>query len=255
MKEKTRVRRMFVLNGGSFLFDVGMMKFGRDLDKRQRIITPFFAFDTEEGWILYDTGWPPEIAPELEKWDRDPDITEAHSALRQLQNIKISPSDVAKVIVSHLHLDHAGGIQFFPEAQVYVQKDEFSYAHYPNSFQTHLYLRSTFDLPQIKWEILEGDQVIVPGLTVMLASGHTPGLQGLIAELPESGFYILASDSAYLKEAAEKGIPPGNAWNPVLAQYSVKRFKTLESVLGGRFFPGHDYHFYTNEVVFENPYL
>ncbi len=61
MRKKTRVRRLFVLDGGSFIYETGMMKFGMDMDKRQRICTPFYAFDTEEGWVLYDTGWSPSV--------------------------------------------------------------------------------------------------------------------------------------------------------------------------------------------------
>ena len=41
MKEKTRVKKMYILDGGSFLYDRGMMQLGMDLDKRQRIICPF----------------------------------------------------------------------------------------------------------------------------------------------------------------------------------------------------------------------
>jgi len=66
MKEKTKVKKMYILDSGSFLYGRGMMQLGMDLDKRQRIIVPFFEFDTEEGRVLYDTGFSPETIPRLD---------------------------------------------------------------------------------------------------------------------------------------------------------------------------------------------
>ena len=254
MKEKTKIKKMFILDGGSFLSEVGMMMFGRDLDKHQRVFTPFFAFDTEEGWILYDTGWPQEIVPVLETVGLQPRIAIENSAMGQLEKIGVAPSDVAKVIVSHLHVDHAGGLSCFPDAEVFVQKDEYAYAHHPNSFQAHVYVSSTFTMPHIKWRFLAGDEVIMPGLGVLLANGHSPGLQGLMVELPDSGFYLLGADSAYLCESIKEAIPPGNSWNPILAQYSIKRFKTLAAMLDAPYFSGHDYDFYTKDVKIGEAY-
>jgi len=85
MKKKTKVRRMFVLNGGSFIYETGMMKFGMDMDKRQRICTPFYAFDTEEGWVLYDTGWSPSVLPLLVQLGMAPEIGEENNAVNQLK--------------------------------------------------------------------------------------------------------------------------------------------------------------------------
>jgi len=115
--------------------------------------------------------------------------------------------------------------------------------------------RPPFNMPHIKWSLLEGDEVILPGLGVMLANGHTPGLQGLIVDLPKSGFYLLGADSAYLTENIAENLPPGSSWNPILAQYSVKRFKTLAAMLGARYFPGHDYDFFTKEVKIAEIYI
>ena len=248
MREKTKVKRMFVLDGGTFLYETAMMVFGKNGEKHQRIFTPFYAFDTEEGWILYDTGWPPEAVPLLADLGLDPRIGDGNNAPAQLGRIGVRPSEVTKIVLSHLHVDHAGGLQYFPEAQVYVQKDELAYALYPNSFQALAYARETFAIPDIKWQVMEGDGVILTGITAILANGHTPGLQGLVVELPESGFILLCADACYLRENLEHSIPPGNAWNAVLAQYALKRYQALQSLLGARLYPGHDLDFFTKEI-------
>jgi glyoxylase-like metal-dependent hydrolase (beta-lactamase superfamily II) len=254
MRDKTKVKRMFVLDGGSFLYETAMMVFGKVGEMHQRVFTPIYAFETDEGWVLYDTGWPPEAIPMLVDLGMDPKIGEENNAIGQLNKIGVSPSDVTKIILSHLHVDHAGGLQYFPDAQVYVQKDELAYALYPNSFQALPYLRETFAIPDIKWEIMEGDDVVLPGLTAILASGHTPGLQGLVVELPEGGFILLCADACYLRENLEQNLPPGNVWNPVLAQYALKRYQALQAILGARLFPGHEYDFFRKEIEIAKAY-
>jgi glyoxylase-like metal-dependent hydrolase (beta-lactamase superfamily II) len=116
------------------------------------------------------------------------------------------------------------------------------------------YFRETFAIPDIKWEIMEGDGVILPGLTTILANGHTPGLQGLVVELPKSGFILLCADACYLRENYEQDLPPGNVWNPVLAQYALKRYKAIQALLGARFFPGHELDFFTKEIDITQPF-
>ena len=255
MREKTQVKRMFVLDGGSFRYETAMMVFGKvHGETYTRAFSPIYAFETEEGWVLYDTGWPPEAIPMLVELGMDPKIGDENCVVEQLKKIGVAPSDVTKIIMSHLHVDHAGGLPFFPDAQVYVQKDELAYALYPNSFQALAYFQETFTNPDIKWEVLAGDSVILPGLTTILAHGHTPGLQGLVVELPQSGFILLCADACYLRENYELDLPPGNVWNPVLAQQALKRYKALQALLGARFFPGHEYDFFTKEIDITQPF-
>ncbi len=111
MREKTRVRRMFVLDGGSFLYETGMMVFGKVGETHQRVFTPIYAFETEEGWVLYDTGWPPEAIPMLVDLGMDPKIGDENSAVGQLKKIGVEPSEVTKIILSHLHHEY----DFFTE--------------------------------------------------------------------------------------------------------------------------------------------
>ncbi len=254
MREKTKVRSMYVLDGGSFKYDKGMMTFGRDLDKRIPVFVPFYAFDTEEGWFLYDTGWPPEAPAILDSMGWEPEITEENTTAAQLAKIGVDPADVAGIILSHMHADHVGGLREFPDSELYVQKDEYAHAYHPSSFNALAYLPFLFDLPEAKWNLLEGDGEIIPGLTVFLANGHTPGLQSLVVELPETGFYVLSADAAYLRENINDNLPPGSCWDPVTSQYSVTRLKALAKLLDAQHWPGHDHEFFTQDVKLLSEY-
>ena len=200
MSEKTKVKRMFVLNGGSFLYESSFMTYSSGIGRKERIIVPFYAFDTEEGWILYDTGLPITAVELFTSLKMEPIVNKENLAPQQLAKIDVLPGSVAKIVISHLHIDHAGGFVHFPDAEVYVQKDEYAYAFHPNSFQRYEYQQETFDLPGIKWNFLEGDEVLISGMTAILANGHTPGLQGLVIELPAKQFFILGSDAIYLQK-------------------------------------------------------
>ena len=50
--------------------------------------------------------------------------TSEQALTHQLSLCGISPSQVDTVVLSHLHLDHAGGAHFFPRAKIYVQQEE-----------------------------------------------------------------------------------------------------------------------------------
>src|SRR5947209_434248 len=44
-----------------------------------------------------------------------------------LAKIGLSPGDITDIIISHMHWDHADGIDLFPNAKVWIQKDEYTY--------------------------------------------------------------------------------------------------------------------------------
>jgi len=243
MKKRTTgtvVEKMFLLDGGSVELDKSSMTFGHDAGQKVRVPSPVYLFKTKQGYVLFDTGWWPQAVPLLDGLGLKPAITPAQSLPRLLEQAELEPDQIGKVILSHLHVDHAGGVQFLPKAEFIVQKDEYSYAFHPHAFSQLAYIQPAFDFPSYKWTLIDGDQVLMPGLTVVLANGHTPGLQALIVDLPETGVVILASDCCYLGQNLDQEIIPGIVWDPTRALHSIKKLKTLAHLLDGVVFPNHD---------------
>lgn len=245
---RTVVQELHILDGGSIDLDRSNMMSGHDMGQRVRVPTPVYLLKTEEGYVLFDTGWWPQAVPILASMGLNPDIDDSRSLPKLLESVGLRPHDIRKVILSHLHADHAGGVQFLPDAEFIVQKDEYSYAFHPHSFSQLAYIAPAIDFPSFKWTLIDGDQVLMPGLAVVLANGHTPGLQALVVDLPETGIVILSSDCCYLGRNIEEEVIPGIVWDPTRALHSIKKLKTLAGLLGGVVFPNHDIDFWNSTL-------
>jgi N-acyl homoserine lactone hydrolase len=91
---------------------------------------PAFLIETDRGYMMFDTGchpvamlpdgrWPEEFQKQC-PWDGDETKTPMHI----LKQMGIKPSDIKTIIISHMHNDHAGCIEFFPKAHYIVAKEE-----------------------------------------------------------------------------------------------------------------------------------
>ena len=123
------------------------------------------------------------------------------------------PEDIAMVISSHLHFDHAGGNTTrggdgvirptFPNARYVMQRGELEYARHTNERTAASYFPHNFEpvAASGQLELIDGDREIIAGIHSVLTPGHTPYHQGLLVESNgELAFYIadLAPTSAHL---------------------------------------------------------
>jgi glyoxylase-like metal-dependent hydrolase (beta-lactamase superfamily II) len=102
------------------------------------------------------------------------------------------PEDIALVINTHLHFDHAGGntwrapsgevLPTFPKARYVVQAGEFAYATHTNERTAASYFPPNWDaiVGQGRFELIEGDREIVSGISVRRTPGHTPHHQSVL---------------------------------------------------------------------------
>ncbi len=189
--------------------------------------------------ILVDTGY-----DNIEAASRGRPIRmDPVAALRPLD---LRPEDVAQVIVTHLHYDHAGGLHLFPNAHLHLQAAEMAYATGPCMCHDRLRMPFTADhvceavrrLYSGKLTFHDGDAEIADGVTVHRIGGHSRGLQAVRVRT-ESGFLVLASDAAHYYE---------NLWGrkpfPIVVdlQDMLDGFNTLQRLASdpNLIVPGHD---------------
>lgn len=120
-----------------------------------------------------------------------------------LQQLGVSNSDIAVVINTHLHFDHAGGNTWlnpdgevelsFPKARYVVKKGEYDYAMHPNERTAASYFERNY-LPVVRshqFEFVVREKEIVKGIRVVPTPGHTPFHQSVLIESAgERAFYL-----------------------------------------------------------------
>jgi len=111
-----------------------------------------------------------------------------------LLDVGVRPDDVALVINSHLHFDHAGGNTVletdgrlraaFANARYVVQAGEFAYASHTNERTAGSYFPHNFaPLAEAgRFDFIEGEREIVAGIRSLPTPGHTPFHQSLLLE-------------------------------------------------------------------------
>ena len=198
-----------------------------------------WVVSNDERTILVDTGF--DGAEGARRGRRV--ICEPSAALAA---VGIAPEGVETAVVTHLHYDHAGGIDQFPNARLHLQEAEMVYATGP--CMGHAVLRKPFTAEHVcrmvrrayagKVVFHDGDAEIAPGVSVHKIGGHSRGLQAVRVET-EQGPLVLASDAAHYYENYE-------ARNPfplvVDVEDMLKGYDALTRLAGGRglVIPGHD---------------
>ncbi|MCA9673902.1 MAG: MBL fold metallo-hydrolase, partial [Myxococcales bacterium] len=92
-----------------------------------------------DGLVLVDTGFgtrdvaDPTRVPAAFRALTRPVLDPAQCAAAQLPRLGYAVEDVRHVVVTHLDLDHAGGLGDFPAATVHVHRDEHAAALHPGT--------------------------------------------------------------------------------------------------------------------------
>lgn len=147
--------------------------------------------------ILVDTGFGEVAAQERNrKLTIDP--------IEALRRFGVDPGEIEDVVITHLHYDHAGNLDGFPNARFHVQDREVAYA--TGRCMCHRALRHPFSVTDVtalvrhvyggRVTFHDGDDELAPGISLHLIGGHSNGLQVVRVETAR-GPIVLASDAAH----------------------------------------------------------
>lgn len=224
--------------------------------EKRRSVFSWYLVEHPEGLALFDTGVSYDLvqkpgeygqfgAPFLEEFCASVELTAAETPPNQLADVGVSPDEIDYVVLSHLHVDHAGNLGAFPDAEFVVQRRELEYAWWPYGVQRRFYLDGDFGvLRSPEYDVLDVDgdyDVFGDGSVVCLATaGHTPGHQSLRVELEGAGTVILGGDIAHLQRGYEEELLAPFDWNEQRAIESIRDVRRLADRANASVYLTHD---------------
>jgi len=164
-----------------------------------------------------------------------------------LKPLGLKPEDITDVIISHMHWDHADGMDLFPNARIWIQKDELQYyaGEAWQSKDTHGGIDADDVLTLVKLNMqgrvgmVDGDaKEILPGITCYTGGRHTYASQ-YVGVSTAAGTVVLASDNMYLYENLEKHVSIAETLDAASNLRAQDRMKQIASS-PGLIIPGHD---------------
>jgi glyoxylase-like metal-dependent hydrolase (beta-lactamase superfamily II) len=222
-------------------FPVAELVAGADLSRKLDIAMMIWLIRGNGHNILVDSGF------YNERFFRNWKVNDFTKPSDTLARVGLKPEDITDVIITHMHWDHADGVDLFPNARVWIQKDELEY-HAGEAWQS----KETSDgidaddvltlvklNTQGKVGLMNGDaHQILAGITCYTGGKHTFQSQYVGVETA-FGTVILASDNMYLYENLEKQRPIAATIDMASNARAQARMKELASK-PDLIIPGHN---------------
>jgi len=204
--------------------------------------------------ILFDTACHPDAMKD--RWDKGNMLRTPYTVREEellpntLRQLGYGPDDVTHVVLSHLHEDHAGCLEMFTKARIYVNDEELmkTLRLYALNGDMGGYIRNDIKAwleAPLHWMPVEAEvetMELVEGVTILnFGPGHTFGMMGLLVSLIRSGDFILASDA--INTARNLGPPilyPGLAYDTRGYHRTVVGIARLAERRRAKIIFGHD---------------
>jgi len=221
-------------------FPVHELVAGADTTRTVDIAMMFWVLEgPDRRHVLVDAGFYRQKF--VDDW-KPADYRRPSDAVRELG---IAADSVTDVIISHIHWDHLDGADLFPNARIWIQREE--YAHYVGDRGEPLDAAiDTVDAAMLaelhragRVELVDGDaKEILPGITAYTGGKHTFASQ-YVGVRTAKGTVVVASDNCYLYENLDKHVPIAQTLDAKSNLAAQDRMKRLASKLRW-IVPGHD---------------
>lgn len=240
--------------GASEPYALYAIKYAQNMSKRSSI---FLGGDANDGpmsfdyfvWlavgngrkILIDTGFNKAVADRRGRnWLCCP--SEAVSM------VGLSAAEITDVVITHLHFDHAGNLDKFPNAVFHIQDKEMQLATSRHMCICHPTFAVSFEVEDVVTMVRhlfsrrlvfhDGDSEIGPGVRLLHMPGHTPGMQ-VVEVATERGPVLLISDASHFYANMNEGRPffMYHSIEDVFASY--RRIRAM-ATSPDHIVPGHD---------------
>ncbi|CAN5481768.1 MBL fold metallo-hydrolase [soil metagenome] len=176
-----------------------------------RMVAHCLLVERDEGLLLVDTGFGTEDLADPRRLGRPfraamrPLLLPEETAVAQLAALGFAPEDVIDIALTHLDLDHAGGLGDFPRARVHVHETELAAARDPHGMEHGRYLSVqwadarfvTHRTAGDEWLGFESVTVLDDDVLLVPLHGHSRGHAGVAVRRGDGGWLLHAGDAYF----------------------------------------------------------
>jgi N-acyl homoserine lactone hydrolase len=230
--------RVEMFNVGWISSSAAVWRQGEDADRRIRFPVPSFLIETESERILVDTGLHPAGAESPEAFYGRPEAGAFDLELEQPITELLDVSTITRIVLTHLHFDHAGALTLLPPSiPIVLQRREWAAGHDAGAVRRNFFYPRDYAIDDRTLVFVDGDHDLLGdgSIELLLTPGHTPGHQSVRV----GDGLIIGADVAHFASTFEDHRFPAFADDfPAQAQ-SADRLGRLRDV-GVTVLPGHD---------------
>jgi N-acyl homoserine lactone hydrolase len=171
-----------MLDVGSFTSAAGIWRRGDEMDRQVRFPIPAYVIETAEERILVDTGLQPAAAEDAARHYGSDALGMFELELDASVGERIDLSTITKVVMTHLHFDHAGGLALLPASvPIIIQRREWVAGHDAAAVKKNFFLPADYRTVDEQIVLVDGDHDLLGdgSIQLLLTPGHTPGHQSV----------------------------------------------------------------------------
>lgn len=241
--------KIYPINQGTRIMDIHDVVYRQPVGKEVPFAYGAFLLqDENKKYIMVDSG-APSLSEIKEKGYplRTPD--EDINMAEKVRELGVDPLDVSMIIYTHLHWDHAWNVEDFPNAVLIAQAKEMDAAIHPMKIGRKSYgFMEESNGPDwvhaiMRFQTVNGDTEILPGIRVITTPGHTSGSQSVLVTT-QKGVYMLPGDWIMSGLNLEMELPTGSTPDVAAWYATLEKVKKLD--LAG-ILPCHDPKTYTEK--------
>jgi len=231
--------KVAALDAGWVSGSAAIWRQGSDPEERLRFPVPAYVVETESERILIDTGLHPGACIDgASHYGGSPTMSLFSLELDRPVAEQVDPATITRIVLTHLHYDHAGGLSLLPSSiPIVVQRREWEAGRDSAAIERNFFQPRDYVDDEREVILVDGDHDLLGdgSIELLLTPGHTPGHQSV--RIGEE--LIIGADVTHFASSLDDHRFPSFGDDHAEQRRSAERLRALRHS-GARVIPGHD---------------